>query len=79
MPPCCCHSDDLLTWQYAVQAIWRAVRDLLDPSQPAEVRQAVLQFSQALVRGQFSELGLMRAHFFKVVQTHQVEEDAQQR
>ena len=62
-----------------MQAIWRAVGDLLDHSQPADVRQAVLQFTQALVRGQFSELGVMRAHFFRVVQSHNVEEDSQQR
>jgi tuberous sclerosis protein 2 len=65
--------------EYAVQAIWRAVQDLLDRSQPADVRQAVLQFTQCLVQGQYSELGVMRAHFFRVIQSHQVEEDSQQR
>ena len=65
--------------QYAVQSIWRAVQDLLDRSQPADVRQAVLQFMQCLVQGQYSELGVMRAHFFRVIQSHQVEEDSQQR
>jgi tuberous sclerosis protein 2 len=55
------------------------VQDLLDRSQPADVRQAVLQFMQCLVQGQYSELGVMRAHFFQVIQSHQVEEDSQQR
>lgn len=67
------------TLQYAVQAIWKAVRDLLQPQQPSDVRQAVLRFTRSLVAGQYSELGVMRAHFFKVIQTHRIEEDAQQR
>jgi tuberous sclerosis protein 2 len=65
--------------EYAVQAIWQAVRDLLGPGQPPETRQAVLQFLRALVQGQFSELGVMRAHFFRMVCSHQPEEDTQQR
>ena len=71
--------ERFLTIQYAVQAIWRAVQDLLDRNQPADVRQSVLQFTQSLVQGQFSELGVMRAHFFRVIQSHQVEEDSQHR
>ena len=65
--------------QHAVQAIWKATRDLLQPSQPAEARHTALGFTRALVAGQYAELGVMRAHFFKVVQTHTLREDAQQR
>lgn len=67
------------TLQYAVQTIWKSVRDLLQPQQPPDVRQAVLHFTRSLVVGQYSELGMMRAQFFKVIQTHRIEEDAQQR
>ena len=62
-----------------MQAIWKAVQDLLQPRHTADVRHAVLRFTQALVAGQYSELGMMRAHFFKVIQSHRLEEDAQQR
>ena len=65
--------------QHAVQAIWKAVRDLLQPSQPVEVRHTTLGFTQALVSGQYRELGMLRAHFFRVIQQHSVREDAQQR
>lgn len=73
------YMTSLYSLQYAVQAIWKAVRDLLQPQQPSDVRQAVLRFTRSLVAGQYSELGVMRAHFFKVIQTHRMEEDAQQR
>ena len=65
--------------QYAVQATWKAVQDLLQPRHTADVRHAVLQFLQAIVAGQYSELGVMRAHFFQVIQSHHLQEDAQQR
>jgi tuberous sclerosis protein 2 len=65
--------------EHAVQAIWKAVQDLLQPRHTADVRHAVLRFTQALVAGQYSELGMMRAHFFKVIQSHRLEEDGQQR
>lgn len=65
--------------QYAVQAIWKAVCDLLQVSHPVEVRHAVLQFTIAMVAGQYSELGMMRAQFFQIVAGHRLEEDTQQR
>ena len=68
-----------LSLQYAVQAIWKAVRDLLQPRHAVDVRHVVFRLTQAMVAGQYSELGVMRAHFFKVIQSHQLEEDAQQR
>ena len=62
-----------------MQAIWKAVQDLLQPSQSSDVRHAALWFTRAMVTGQYTELGVMRAHFFKVIQNHRVEEDVQQR
>ena len=38
--------------QHAVQAIWQAIKDLVDPSQPVEARHAALVFTRALIRGQ---------------------------
>ena len=55
------------------------MEDLLGAEHVCEVRQTVLQFTRCLVEGQFSELGVLRAHFFNVVRCHQLAEDAQQR
>lgn len=38
--------------QHAVETIWLAVRDLLEPSQPVEVRHTCLSFLKALIYGQ---------------------------
>ena len=63
--------------QYAVQALWLAVKDLLEPTQYVEARHLVLHFLRALVGGQYDDLNLLRAHFFNIVAQHKVEEDFQ--
>ena len=57
--------------------MWLAVKDLADPSQPQEARHVVFGFLRALVGGQFEELGILRAHFLRVVQNHVIIEDFQ--
>ena len=39
-------------FKHAVQAIWLAIKDLIVPSQPTEVRHAALVFTRALISGQ---------------------------
>jgi len=38
--------------EHAVQAIWLAIKDLIVPSQPTEVRHTALGFTRALISGQ---------------------------
>lgn len=63
--------------QYAVQAMWLAVKDLLDKPNSIETRHCVLGFLRVLISGQYEELGVLRAHFLHVVQDHTIEEDFQ--
>jgi hypothetical protein len=39
-------------WQHAVEALWKAVSDLLQPERPPEARHAVLALLKAIVQGQ---------------------------
>lgn len=41
-----------LLWQHAVEALWKAVSDLLQPDRPPEARHAVLALLKAIVQGQ---------------------------
>lgn len=38
--------------QHAVEAVWKAVEDMLSPVQPLEARHAVLQLLRAIIQGQ---------------------------
>lgn len=38
--------------QHAVEAVWKAVDDMLSPGQPPEARHAVLQLLRAIIQGQ---------------------------
>lgn len=38
--------------QHAVEAIWKAVADMLQPDRPAEARHAVLHLLKAIIQGQ---------------------------
>lgn len=38
--------------QHAVEAVWKAVEDMLSPEQPPEARHAVLQLLRAIIQGQ---------------------------
>ncbi|XP_078611279.1 tuberin-like isoform X3 [Branchiostoma floridae x Branchiostoma japonicum] len=63
----------------AVEALWLNISDLLDPQASAEARHVALRFVQSLILGQYDRLGIMRAHFFRVVRHHQVFEDIPER
>uniref|UniRef100_A0A7N8YNN1 Tuberin n=1 Tax=Mastacembelus armatus TaxID=205130 RepID=A0A7N8YNN1_9TELE len=64
--------------EHAVEAVWKAVEDMLTPDQPPEARHAVLQLLRAIIQGQFlfllvkgERLGPLRAYFFKVISDYQ--------
>ncbi|KAM6972242.1 LOW QUALITY PROTEIN: tuberin [Aplochiton taeniatus] len=51
----------------AVEAVWKAVEDMLTPDQPPEARHAVLLLLRAIIQGQGDRLGPLRAYFFRVI------------
>ncbi|XP_074540539.1 tuberin isoform X2 [Halichoeres trimaculatus] len=57
--------------EHAVEAVWKAVEDMLAPEQPPEARHAVLQLLRAIIQGQGERLGPLRAYFFKVIRDYQ--------
>lgn len=42
----------MVVHQHAVEAVWKAVEDMLTPEQPPEARHAVLQLLRAIIQGQ---------------------------
>ena len=70
--------DDVLNKrleEYGIQKLWDLTKDLIVPHKPAEQRQVALVFYRKLIQGQYDNLNMMRAHFFRVIQDHEVEED----
>ncbi|KAF4075380.1 hypothetical protein AMELA_G00234040 [Ameiurus melas] len=51
----------------AVEALWKAVEDMMLPEQPPEARHAVLLLLRAIVHGQGERLGPLRAYFFRII------------
>uniref|UniRef100_A0A674JBV4 Tuberin n=1 Tax=Terrapene triunguis TaxID=2587831 RepID=A0A674JBV4_9SAUR len=65
--------------EHAVEAIWKVVADMLQPELPAEARHAVLHLLKAIIQGQGERLGILRAHFFKVIKDYPSNEDLHER
>uniref|UniRef100_A0A8C0J8U6 Tuberin n=1 Tax=Chelonoidis abingdonii TaxID=106734 RepID=A0A8C0J8U6_CHEAB len=70
--------------EHAVEAIWKVVADMLQPELPAEARHAVLHLLKAIIQGQVKswqdfQLGILRAHFFKVIKDYPSNEDLHER
>ncbi|KAM9208697.1 tuberin isoform 2-T2 [Dugong dugon] len=65
--------------EHAVEALWKAVADLLQPDRPPEARHAVLALLKAIVQGQGDRLGVLRALFFKVIKDYPSNEDLHER
>ncbi|XP_077931090.1 tuberin isoform X1 [Halichoerus grypus] len=65
--------------EHAVEALWKAVADLLHPERPPEARHAVLALLKAIVQGQGDRLGVLRALFFKVIKDYPSNEDLHER
>ncbi|XP_076003983.1 tuberin isoform X2 [Genypterus blacodes] len=53
--------------EHAVEAVWKAVEDMLNPGQPPEARHTALQLLRAIIQGQGERLGPLRAYFFNVI------------
>ncbi|XP_037363679.1 tuberin isoform X2 [Talpa occidentalis] len=65
--------------EHAVEALWKAVADLLQPERPPEARHAVLALLKAIVQGQGDRLGILRALFFRVIRDYPSNEDLHER
>ncbi|KFO77103.1 Tuberin [Cuculus canorus] len=65
--------------EHAVEAIWKVVVDMLQPERPVEARHAVLHLLKSIVQGQGERLGILRAHFFKVIKDYPSNEDLHER
>ncbi|XP_053471231.1 tuberin isoform X2 [Ictalurus furcatus] len=64
----------------AVEALWKAVEDMMQPEQPPEARHAVLLLLRAIVQGQGERLGPLRAYFFRIIwDYHPCNEDLPER
>lgn len=61
--------------QTDIKKLWDLTKDLIVPNKPAEQRQTALTFYRNLIQGQYERLSIMRAHFFRVIQDHDVPED----
>uniref|UniRef100_A0A8C1N822 Tuberin n=1 Tax=Cyprinus carpio TaxID=7962 RepID=A0A8C1N822_CYPCA len=57
--------------EHAVEAVWKAVEDMMQPEQPPEAHHAVLVLLRAIIQGQGERLGLLRAYFFKIILDYQ--------
>jgi Domain of unknown function (DUF3384) len=55
--------------------LWSLTSDLIEPQKPTEARHATLYFYTKLIQGQYSDLAMMRGHFFKLVYNHNLPED----
>ncbi|CAD7683408.1 unnamed protein product [Nyctereutes procyonoides] len=65
--------------EHAVEALWKAVADLLQPERPPEARHAVLALLKAIVQGQGDRLGVLRALFFRAIKDYPANEDLHER
>ncbi|XP_067671125.1 tuberin-like isoform X1 [Haliotis asinina] len=52
----------------AIEALWKNISDLLQPQVNTESRQVALHFLKCLLEGQLQNLGILRGHFFKVIE-----------
>ncbi|XP_065337125.1 tuberin [Cloeon dipterum] len=61
--------------EHAVEKLWSLVQDLLREDVSKEHRHIVFQFLCNLAQGQADKLGIIRGHFFRLIQTHPLRED----
>ncbi|KAG0046329.1 Tuberous sclerosis 2-like protein [Gryganskiella cystojenkinii] len=58
-----------------VSELWVAVQDLLEAGVPNNARKAAWNFMTACIRGQFEDLGMLRAIFYQTINNHEIWED----
>lgn len=63
----------------AIKKLWDLTKDLIVPHKPADQRQTALAFYQKLIQGQYESLAIMRGHFYRVIENHNVPEDIEYR
>lgn len=54
--------------EYAVEAIWSNIQDLVVPQAVSEKRHVALHFLKRLIEGQNHQQGVLRGHFFHVIE-----------
>lgn len=62
-----------------IKKLWELTKDLIVPHKPADQRQTALAFYQKLIQGQYESLAIMRGHFYRVIENHNVPEDVEYR
>ncbi|KAK3837303.1 MAG: hypothetical protein JOS17DRAFT_680334 [Linnemannia elongata] len=58
-----------------ISELWIAVEDLLEAGVPHNARKAAWSFMIACIRGQFEDLGMLRAVFYQAINNHEIWED----
>ncbi|KAK3815182.1 MAG: hypothetical protein J3Q66DRAFT_314331 [Benniella sp.] len=61
-------------FQY-IGELWVAVSDLLEAGVPNNARKAAWNFMVACIKGQFEDLGMLRAIFYQTINNHEIWED----
>ncbi|XP_058457517.1 tuberin isoform X2 [Malaya genurostris] len=71
-------SDNVIKYRLeedAVQLLWQLTKDLIVGNKSTDQRHVALSFYCKLIQGQYDNLKLMRAQFFRVIVTHEEPED----
>ncbi|KAF9430631.1 Tuberous sclerosis 2-like protein [Podila epigama] len=69
-------SDIVLSYPFQhISELWVAVEDLLEPGVPHNARKAAWNFMNTCIRGQFEDLGMLRAIFYQAINNHEIWED----
>ncbi|KAI8604966.1 hypothetical protein EDD21DRAFT_300151 [Dissophora ornata] len=58
-----------------ISELWVAVEDLLEAGVPHNARKAAWHFMVACIKGQFEDLGMLRAIFYQAINNHEIWED----
>ncbi|XP_055530935.1 tuberin isoform X2 [Wyeomyia smithii] len=71
-------SEDVIKYRLeadSVQLLWQLTKDLIVANKSTEQRHVALSFYCKLIQGQYDNLKLMRAQFFRVIVSHEEPED----
>ncbi|XP_053386314.1 tuberin-like isoform X2 [Mercenaria mercenaria] len=63
----------------AIEAVWCSIQDLFLPQTVSEKRHVALQFLVCLLEGQYNNLGMLRSHFFHVIESLTLLENIEER
>ncbi|KAG0006101.1 Tuberous sclerosis 2-like protein, partial [Modicella reniformis] len=58
-----------------ISELWMAVSDLLEAGVPHNARKAAWNFMISCIKGQFEDLGMLRAIFYQTIHNHEIWED----